>query len=87
MRWICVALLLGGCAAHQSQWVKAGATDVEFQRDRNECAYEAKKYTPAVSTSGSISDYGVAVYESAQHESDLGALCMKTKGYELKQVS
>ncbi len=35
-----VLLALGGCA--QSVWVKPGATQAQFQQDKQQCIYEAE---------------------------------------------
>jgi hypothetical protein len=87
-----LSLLLAGCAASNGgrQWVKAGAVQSDFDRDKAQCLYEAKLHTqpgymgPAYSMSTALS-HGIAEgITDGLRMSDLFKSCMEAKGWSVK---
>ncbi len=68
---IILSLFLTACA--QTQWVKPGATEASFNRDKAECEYEATKAVPDTGT-GSV----IAI---AFERANLMKQCLRIRGY------
>lgn len=84
-------LLLSGCATQQPQMVWRASHDnpAQFQRDYDQCNYESAaaigSYTP--DTRGMRTDIGAAIssgIDRGQRQGEIGALCMKARGYHLE---
>lgn len=71
---IAIALVLTGCA--QTQWTHAHGDPARFERDRNECIYEAEK---ALAGNPSLID-------RVANRSSLAVRCMETRGYRQEAV-
>ena len=70
---VLIAVTLGGCA--QYMWVKNGATDAEFRKDRYECERDMRQ-------SGY---YGGGLY-GALNMMEFGEQCMRARGYQKTQA-
>jgi hypothetical protein len=70
-----------GCAS-QMMWVKPGLTQVDFEHDKLECEYEARKSTQMPSAA-SVTMEGalVAGIEGGMRLVELQTLCMQARGY------
>ena len=76
-----VALTMVGAVACASPrgWVRAGATEADFNRDSYECAREA---TFASRRAGITGGSGF-LHEEAKADKDLYRACMRARGYQL----
>lgn len=84
---VCTLALLSACAANY-MWVKDGATQADFDRDRAQCLYEANLATASYSTGPTARGYGNAAAQGfgegmamAIRQGELGVLCMQARGY------
>ncbi len=87
MRAAILALLLVGCAP-APLWTKSGATQADFDRDKAQCEYEAALATASYSqgntartaagAAGQGFGEGMAI---GMKKTELGRMCMSTKGY------
>lgn len=60
-------------------WTRPGATEADFERDKNQCIYESSALTQSV-------DYGYRTIfgqelDRAMRRNELAGLCMKAKGW------
>lgn len=69
---VAIAAALGGCASN-TRWVRAGATNADFERDRAVCEFEAAKATAGVT--GVVGGLEMA---------NVLQLCMRAKGWSLQ---
>lgn len=74
---------LAACAPMQPlMWVKAGATEAEFEQAKAQCVYEVTAATQQT-------DYGLRTVfgqelDRSIRQRDLAILCMKARGYTQK---
>jgi len=84
MRWV-VLVLLSGCAAERV-WVRAGATDADWKRDRYTCVQESRT---AWGGGGTGVAGAVAIDEArgdAQRQADeLFAMCLEARGWHVEE--
>ena len=73
---LAAVFLLAGCGAKHS-WIKAGATDEQFERDSYECAAQSTYTSRRAGLGGGGGFYreGTAVNE------DLYRACLRSRGY------
>lgn len=93
MRLATVALfavpVLAGCAHHNMMWVKDGATQADFDRDRAQCIYESAAATGSYNPSGSTArSTGGAIAQGigdgiaiGLRRQEIAILCMQARGY------
>ena len=67
---------LAGCAPQQA-WFHSTATPEQFNRDKLECEYDARKATVNIRS-------GI---EAGFEQANLQRMCMQVKGYELRRVA
>jgi hypothetical protein len=84
MRALAVVVLLAGCATPKPMiWDKPGGTQAGFDTDTAVCQFEVAKSTqgtdPAMRTI-----FGQEL-DRAMRQRDLYGLCMRSKGYTLRQ--
>lgn len=72
---------LTGCVTQQMRWVRPGATQADFERDKIECVYESKKATGSMQAGVGMGGAIAAGIDQAMRESEIGGLCMRTKGW------
>jgi hypothetical protein len=80
---LAVGLAVGGCQSTNMQWVKAGATHADFERDKLQCEYEAKAATPGRYSGRGLGNAIADGIADGMRLNELGTLCMRTKGYTL----
>lgn len=83
---VAFGLCTAGCAQTTTMWVKAGATDADFQRDKAACEYEAKIHTPSMPYSGMSGAISTGIQEGMRI-GELGVLCMRAKGYSQQRLN
>jgi hypothetical protein len=72
--WVsCLAVTLAACSGPQTAWVKDGADDEEFRRDRDTCASRGQGYAFMDDRRGGerLGSSGAEVYRD----------CMETRGW------
>lgn len=79
---LCSAISLAGCVSSNTVWLKPGANESDFQRDKNQCAYEA-----AAATQNTDYSYRTVIgqaLDQSMRRNDLAVLCMRAKGWSQK---
>lgn len=82
-------LALTGCAHHNMMWVKEGATQADFERDRSQCIYESAAATGSYNPSGATArTYSGAIAQGigdgiaiGLRRAEIAVLCMQARGY------
>jgi hypothetical protein len=78
------SLVLFGCAAQQTVWVKPGLTQDEFAKDRYACMQQSQQRVSAAF----VSQYGGSASNHVITNANLFNACMNAQGYTLqKQAS
>jgi hypothetical protein len=79
---------MSGCAQQQVSWVKSGATPADFERDKNQCIYEARLatagYSQGQNARGVVAAAAQGISEGmimGAREAELARLCMRARGY------
>lgn len=75
------AAVLVGCAQHV--WVKPGAVQSDFDRDKSYCDYEAMKYAGSYDNSYR-SAFGSSL-DLALRRNEIAAACMRQLGWSTQQ--
>ena len=79
---LCSAISLAGCVSSNTVWLKPGANESDFQRDKNQCAYEATAATQ--NTDYSYRTVIGQALDQSIRRNDLAVLCMQAKGWSQK---
>lgn len=81
-------VLLCGCASSPSGWTKSSVASTDLQRDKAECAYQAKaatsSYHSSPSKKGEAAALGAAIGDGiviAEKQVELTNECMRSRGY------
>lgn len=81
-------MALAGCAHQQTMWVRDGATQADFERDRAQCVYEANAATASYSSGPTRRSMSGAIAQGIEdgitiglRQRELAMLCMKARGY------
>ena len=83
-RWVVVvtaALALAGCATNL-RWVRAGATEADFEADKLRCQYEAQLATANAPTGYGLGGAAASGIATGIQQVQLATLCMRTKGWQ-----
>lgn len=84
MRVLFILLALAGCAGpqHQPVWLKDGATQADFDKDKAFCEYEALKSVQGYDRS-MRSMFGQEL-DLNMRRSEVARACMRVRGYRTK---